>query len=133
MANRRVYVHVYVPRYKSVYEGKTTRKIDKHTLVDWIVSSSSASHDVASEALSVCEVVWSILVSIFEDTSCGGACRGKWDGTGNAMRSKGGEPLPGSSHSASSRHHACQPRSNITFRSNDCYISWYVVLTYRRM
>lgn len=55
------------------------------TLVAWMVSSSSASHEVAKDAVSDWFVAWSIFMRICEDTSCGFGLRGRWEGMGNAM------------------------------------------------
>jgi len=54
-------------------------------LVEVIVSSSSASHDVAKEEFKVFEVAASIFDRILDDISCGIALLGRWSGIGNAI------------------------------------------------
>lgn len=55
------------------------------TFVDEIVSSRSASHDDASEAVSVPAVASSTLERMFEEISSGFPARGRCDGTSNAI------------------------------------------------
>ena len=62
--------------------GRRFKVLDSHTLVNWMVSSSSASQDEASDAFRDWPVASSIFESILEETSC---WRGRCEGIGKAI------------------------------------------------
>lgn len=81
-------MYTFLVRSWSYYNCKAKRSESPSTLVDWIVSSSSLSHEVASAEVKDLFVAASILKSIWEETSWGLGLRGRCAGIGNAMTGK---------------------------------------------